>query len=147
MSRGHGSVQRAVLDLLAASPRAHGHAFRRDYDCPGHDSWPAYAPDAGIHRWPQWHTIVSFAGALADGVPPRALVESVRRAVRRLAAEGALEMSYTTGETFRDAWVVHATMLAVRPVLTEAECAAEAAMHEAARQRTAGYIALARAMS
>ena len=138
-----------MLDFLAATPRAHGHAFRRDRDCPGHDAWAASALSVspGIHLWPQWHTIVSIAGALADGVPPRALVESVRRAARRLAAEGALEMSYTTGETFRDVWVVHATMLAVRPVLTEPERAAEAVMHETARQRAVEYIALARAMS
>jgi hypothetical protein len=149
MSRGHGAIQRAVVEFLAAAPRAHAHAFRRDRDCPGHDSTSAAAraADARIHGWPQWHTIVSIAGWLAEGEPSRALIESVRRAAKRLAAEGAAEVGYTTGETFRGVWVVHMQMLAVRPVLADAERAAEAAMRDTAQRRAREAIAAARARS
>lgn len=147
MSRGHGQTQRAILAYLSAGPREHRHAFRRDGSCPAYDAAApgARADRADIHLWPPWRTVHALAAALSGGPASRAEVESVRRACKRLAAEGLAEVGYSWGETFRDVFTVHATMLAVRAPLCGAERLAEEAMYEAGRECARQRVAAARA--
>jgi hypothetical protein len=146
MSKGHGVTQRAILAYLDAQPRQHDHF-----------GWRDGMMRTTTYPWPRWTTIKSLAHSIAypdenDGwtEPTRAQVESTRRAAMRLNDEGLAEVATISvrgtahyraprGEPWygemveRDAdrW-----QLAIRPVLTEEERAAEVA-DRTQRQRLA----------
>lgn len=139
MSRGCGSIQRAVIEYLKAVPRERG-------------------------EYPRWTFVQDLAHRifhpdeddLAYTPPTRAQVESVRRAVKRLQASGAAETARVT-TTVRvtrpvrgrlrtyagDTETVDADrrLLAVRPTLTDAERAAERAALDAERAALSRSIA------
>lgn len=148
MSRGHGSLQRKILDYLDGCPRRH-HQGRGDWqrECP----------------WPPWTTIVALAGRLYAPdpyvTPTRSQVEATRQAVQRLRAEGLAELGYVPRETSITVRVPRneryltwdgcravdglRRFLAVRPVLTDAERAAEQADQDAQRRWTDAMTRLA----
>jgi hypothetical protein len=133
MSKGYGSVQRAVLARLESWPRQH-------------QSWSAHS--YATHAYPPWRMVADLAAQDDDSAlpPTRAQVESVRRAVKQLAARGLAELDYQSWEGTRDdprfgRLTVHREMLSVRPVLTDAERDAERAEARAASAAAAGRIA------
>ena len=70
MSRGHGKTQRFVLERLERSR------------------------EEGVQPWDRWLTAAELAHERACGEPTKAEVESVRRALRRLAEEGLVETGH-----------------------------------------------------
>jgi hypothetical protein len=130
MSKGHGKIQRAVIAYLESQPREH----RRW-------SVSSYVTLA----YPHWHTMSDIAGTIFSPDddwtrPSRAQIESVRRAVKNLGAEGLAEVGYKTWPVARNDPRVGRTeadirQLSVRPVLTDDEQAAEDADRKAAYQR------------
>jgi hypothetical protein len=106
MSRGHGSTQQAILSYLQSQPREHTNP---------------YSGGDVVENYPAWTTVQDLAYVLfGQGTPARPQVESVRRAVKRLASEGLAEIAMVRDSN-------HRFQLAVRPPLTMEEHAAEQA--------------------
>ena len=108
MSRGHGSTQQAVLSYLQSQPREHTNPYT------------GVEGDV-VESFPAWTTVQDLADVLfGHDMPARPQVESVRRAVKRLAGEGLAEIARVRGPNYH-------FQLAVRPPLTVEERAAEQA--------------------
>jgi hypothetical protein len=93
MCRGHGVTQRFALNYLSRN---------------------RHVPDQF-----SWHQVISMAAARANRFPPpRAAIESVRRAVQLLRAESLIEVKLAT-ELGRLPW--HGNCLVVRLPISRAE--------------------------
>lgn len=151
MSRGHGSLQRKIIAYLDACPRRHSQGYG--------NHWRECA-------WPPWTVVHYLAGRLYAPddpdpyvTPTRSQVEATRQAVQRLRAEGLAELGYVPRETSITVRVPRneryltwdgcravdglRRFLAVRPVLTDAERAAEQADQDAQRRWTDAMTRLA----
>lgn len=139
MSKGHGSVQRAILAHLESRPRTHLRETGRGWE---------------TRAYPFWEPIEDVAGTIFCpddrwAKPTRSQMESTRRAAKQLAAEGLAEICYRAWPTVRNdprAGRIEADIprLSIRPVLTEAERKAERVAIWGARRRAAGILAGAR---
>jgi hypothetical protein len=79
----------------------------------GHGSTQRKVLDAACD---QWVAVVILAERISGGAPaPRATVESVRRACRRLADEGLLELDYVSGRRWDDLYVFRRSVNSDRP--------------------------------
>jgi hypothetical protein len=110
MSRGHGDTQRKILAWLGSQPRQ------------------------------RWQPLTGLAHEVYGSEPSRGQVETVRRSVKRLAAEGLAEMALCSGSYLRKSnygytYVVHGSVLCARLPPTEAEQAAEHAEREESQRR------------
>jgi hypothetical protein len=140
MSKGHGATQRAVLDYLASQPRQHRQRVYRN------DQGEEYEVQMGgemvTRMWPRWVPLREVAEAIFGGPPARAQVESVRRAVKRLAAQNLAEITERDFrvELTRPSYpgeAVRRWLLCVRSPLTEAEDAAMEPLRQQAARATA----------
>jgi len=130
MSRGHGETQRKILASLASHPRQHAA-----------ERWDRNRDET--RSWPGWITVHELTCAVyGTDQPARGQVETVRRAARRLAAEGLAEI----GETWdamprRQLWngrPATGRQFGIRPVLTPAEKAAKEAFYAPPARDDAG---------
>jgi len=86
MSKGHGATQRKILAWLEAQPREH--TFQQNAGRGWEDVHCAY---------PAWQRIAVLAQAVYGHEPDRAETETVRRSVKRLAADGLAEAAICDG--------------------------------------------------
>lgn len=148
MSRGPGQVQRGVQEYLRAQPAEHtGQELERNED--GSSEWVDVACP-----WPGFVALDRIAAEVTGEPVTRAGLESVRRVVKAMAADGHAELGWWTeqvligepriysygsryedypGEVYTTQRKAERRKLAVRRALTEAEAAAEDA-HYAAQQ-------------
>jgi hypothetical protein len=124
----NAALSAEILDLLSTSSRAH------------------YGRHGEVCYWPDWITIYWLADAVFGHEPTRSEEESVRRAVKGLAAEGLLE---TGNQKYTNRIAVCADyagydqkrlQLIVRPCLTDIERAAEQEMKQ---DRAAWFLGIA----
>jgi hypothetical protein len=170
VSKGHGATQRQILTWLGSQPREHSTIVPPRND---DGSWPEIAL-----AFPAWERITTVACEIFGHEPTRAETETVRRSVKRLAADGLAETAICGGryerrrtvrkpkwwdDKPRGQWdgsdprwvgdlggpitVEFGRVLCVRPLLTDAERAAELEEREADERRYQEVLAAFRAGS
>jgi aspartate aminotransferase-like enzyme len=123
MSRGHGWIEQAILKHQKEQ----------------HERFP--------HPYPRWQTLRDVAHGIFypwqddEYTPPtRAQIESTRRAVKRLAAEGLIECQRRHWDNRRQGKDWGASMLSIRLVPTADEKGAEQAERNQRARRIAAVM-------